>query len=173
MEKERAATFALDGLKRGDTEGVGWQCLVARRLAERGVRFIELIDGSSSKNWDQHGDMAEHAKHARNIDQPIAGLVRDLKRRGMLEDTLVVWTTEFGRTPGVDGTKGRGHHSACFSSWLAGPDDGKVTVSSTHLANESAHITVPHSHTWLMWRRSVLTEVRAFLSTGRFSTNHG
>jgi uncharacterized protein (DUF1501 family) len=93
---------------------------VARRLAERGVRFIELVDGSSSKNWDQHGDMAEHAQHAKNIDQPIAGLLRDLKQRGMFEDTLVVWTTEFGRTPGVDGTKGRGHHSACFSSWLAG-----------------------------------------------------
>jgi arylsulfatase A-like enzyme len=64
--------------------------------------------------------MAEHAKHAKNIDQPIAGLLRDLKQRGMFEDTLVVWTTEFGRTPGVDGAKGRGHHSSCFSSWLAG-----------------------------------------------------
>jgi arylsulfatase A-like enzyme len=64
--------------------------------------------------------MAEHAQHARNIDQPIAGLLRDLRQRGMLDDTLVVWTTEFGRTPGVDGDKGRGHHSACFSSWLAG-----------------------------------------------------
>jgi uncharacterized protein (DUF1501 family) len=64
--------------------------------------------------------MAEHARHAKNIDQPVAGLLRDLKRRGMLDDTLLVWTTEFGRTPGVDGAKGRGHHSACFSSWLAG-----------------------------------------------------
>ena len=119
-DKENDETLELYGLKRGQSTGFGWQCFVARRLAERGVRFVELVDGSSSKNWDQHGDMAEHAVHAKNIDQPIAGLLRDLKRRGMLADTLVVWTTEFGRTPGVDGTKGRGHHSACFSSWLAG-----------------------------------------------------
>jgi hypothetical protein len=120
LAQESDSTLQLYGLKRGDTTGFGWQCLVARRLAERGVRFVELVDGSSSKNWDQHGDMAEHAVHAKNIDQPIAGLLRDLKQRGMFEDTLVVWTTEFGRTPGVDGTKGRGHHSACFCSWLAG-----------------------------------------------------
>ncbi|HUS36033.1 MAG TPA: DUF1501 domain-containing protein [Verrucomicrobiae bacterium] len=120
LAKESDETLALYGMKRGQNTGFGWQCLVARRLAERGVRFIELVDGSSSDNWDQHGDMADHAKHAKNIDQPIAGLLRDLKRRGMLDDTLVVWTTEFGRTPGIDGEKGRGHHSACFSSWLAG-----------------------------------------------------
>lgn len=120
LSKESETTLELYGLKRGQTDGFGWPCLVARRLAERGVRFIELVDGSSSDNWDQHGDMAEHAQHARNIDRPIAGLLRDLRQRGMLEDTLVVWTTEFGRTPGVDGDKGRGHHSACFSSWIAG-----------------------------------------------------
>jgi membrane-anchored protein YejM (alkaline phosphatase superfamily) len=120
LSGESDATLDLYGLQRGQTDGFGWPCLVARRLAERGVRFIELVDGSSSHNWDQHGDMAEHAKHARNIDRPIAGLLRDLRQRGMLDDTLVVWTTEFGRTPGVDGDKGRGHHSACFSSWIAG-----------------------------------------------------
>lgn len=120
FSQESDATHALYGMKRGQTDGFGWPCLAARRLAERGVRFIELVDGSSSHNWDQHGDMAEHASHARNVDQPIAGLLIDLKQRGMLDDTLVVWTTEFGRTPGVDGEKGRGHHSACFSSWLAG-----------------------------------------------------
>ncbi|MBN8248241.1 MAG: DUF1501 domain-containing protein [Verrucomicrobia bacterium] len=120
LSRETDETLALYGMKRGQTDGFGWQCLVGRRLAERGVRFVELVDGSSSHNWDQHGDMAEHAKHARNIDQPIAGLLLDLKRRGLLDDTLVVWTTEFGRTPGVDGEKGRGHHSACFSSWMAG-----------------------------------------------------
>jgi hypothetical protein len=120
LKQESDATLALYGMKRDQTDGFGWQCLVARRLAERGVRFIELVDGSSAHNWDQHGDMAEHAQHAKNIDQPIAGLLKDLKQRGLLDETLVVWTTEFGRTPGVDGTKGRGHHSACFSSWMAG-----------------------------------------------------
>lgn len=120
LGRENDATMDLYGVKRGDNESFGWQCLVARRLAERGVRFIEVVDGSSSKNWDDHADMAAHEGKARKIDQPIAGLLRDLKERGMLDETLVVWTTEFGRTPGVDGTKGRGHHSACFSSWLAG-----------------------------------------------------
>ncbi|MCB1062094.1 MAG: DUF1501 domain-containing protein [Verrucomicrobiae bacterium] len=120
LKKESDATLAQYALKRGDSEGFGWQCLVARRLAERGVRFIEIVDGSSSDNWDDHSNMADHAASAKRIDQPIAGLLRDLKNRGMLDETLVVWTTEFGRTPGVDGTKGRGHHSACFSSWMAG-----------------------------------------------------
>ncbi|MCA9171790.1 MAG: DUF1501 domain-containing protein, partial [Planctomycetales bacterium] len=114
VHQESKATLDLYGLEPGSNNGFGWQCLVARRLAERGVRFLELVDGSSSHNWDQHGNMAEHADHARNIDKPLAGLLRDLKERGMLADTLVVWTTEFGRTPGVDGDKGRGHHSACF-----------------------------------------------------------
>jgi membrane-anchored protein YejM (alkaline phosphatase superfamily) len=142
-------------MKRGQTDGFGWQCLVGRRLAERGVRFIELVDGSSSDNWDQHGDMADHAKHAKQIDQPIAGLLQDLKQRGMLEDTLVVWTTEFGRTPGVDGTKGRGHHSACFSSWLAGggvkggltygsTDDIGATVAEDKVHVHDFHATILH-----------------------------
>ena len=76
---ESRQTLDLYGLKNGQTDGFGWKCLVARRLAERGVRFIELIDGSSSQNWDQHGNMAEHADHAKVIDQPIAGLLNDLK----------------------------------------------------------------------------------------------
>ena len=132
LSKESDETLNLYGMKRNQTDGFGWQCLVGRRLVERGVRFVELVDGTSSHNWDQHGDMAEHAKHAKGIDQPIAGLLRDLKQRGMLDDTLVVWTTEFGRTPGVDGEKGRGHHSACFSSWLAGAGvKGGLTYGST------------------------------------------
>ena len=120
LSKETDATLALYGLERGSTKGFAWQCLVARRLAERGVRFIELIDVGSSKNWDAHGDMATHEPLARNVDKAIAGLLKDLKSRGMLDDTLVVWTTEFGRTPTTDGPKGRSHHSAAFSSWLAG-----------------------------------------------------
>jgi hypothetical protein len=153
--KESDETLGLYGLKRGQTDGFGWQCLVARRLAERGVRFVELVDGSSSHNWDQHGDMAEHAQHAKNIDQPIAGLLKDLKRRSMLEDTLVVWTTEFGRTPGVDGSKGRGHHSACFSSWMAGAgvkggythgstDELGATVATDKVHVHDFHATILH-----------------------------
>ncbi len=155
LNQEDEATLALYGMKRGQSEGFGWQCLVARRLAERGVRFIELVDGSSSHNWDQHGEMAEHAIHAKNIDQPVAGLLKDLKRRGMLEETLVVWTTEFGRTPGVDGNKGRGHHSACFCSWLAGggvkggmtwgaTDEIASTVAANKVHVHDFHATILH-----------------------------
>ncbi|MCR9292192.1 MAG: DUF1501 domain-containing protein [bacterium] len=165
--QESDETLDLYGLKRGDNEGFGWMCLVARRLVERGVRFVELVDGSSSHNWDQHGNMAEHAEHAKNIDQPLAGLLRDLKRRGMLEDTLLVWTTEFGRTPGVDGEKGRGHHSACFSSWMAGAgvrggmtygetDEIAATVAENGVHVHDFHATILHllgiDHTRLTYR---------------------
>jgi hypothetical protein len=105
---------------KGPGSEFAWQCLVARRLAERGVRFIELVDTGSRPNWDSHGDMEEHARLAANVDQPMAALLRDLKQRGMLEDTLVLWATEFGRTPAREGKNGRGHHGDCFSIWLAG-----------------------------------------------------
>jgi hypothetical protein len=169
LSKESDETLGLYGMKRGQTDGFGWQCIVARRLAERGVRFIELVDGSSSNNWDQHGDMADHAKHAKQIDQPIAGLLQDLKRRGMLDDTLVVWTTEFGRTPGIDGEKGRGHHSACFSSWLAGggvrgglaygsTDDVGAIVAEDRVHVHDFHATILHllglDHTRLTYRHA-------------------
>lgn len=120
LSKETDATLDLYGLERGSTKGFGWQCLVARRLVERGVRFVELIDTGSSNNWDSHSDMKMHGPLAKNVDRPIAGLLKDLKSRGMLEDTLVVWTTEFGRTPNIDGPTGRSHHASAFSSWLAG-----------------------------------------------------
>lgn len=120
LSKETDATLRLYGLERGASKGFAWQCLVARRLVERGVRFIELIDSGSSDNWDAHGDIATHAPLARNVDQAAAGLIRDLKSRGLLDDTLVVWTTEFGRSPTAEGAKGRGHFNRVFSSWLAG-----------------------------------------------------
>lgn len=122
LSKESEATLAMYGLERGATTGFAWQCLVARRLAERGVRFVELIDVGSSNNWDAHGDMLTHTPLAKNVDRPIAGLLEDLKLRGMMDDTLVVWTTEFGRTPfnAAAEAKGREHHHWVFSSWLAG-----------------------------------------------------
>ncbi|EEF62609.1 DUF1501 domain-containing protein [Pedosphaera parvula] len=120
FSKETDATLELYGLERGSTKGFAWQCLAARRMAERGVRFIELIDVGSSGNWDAHADMRSHEPLARNVDQPIAGLLKDLKSRGLLEDTLVVWTTEFGRSPGAESKKGRGHHASAFTSWMAG-----------------------------------------------------
>lgn len=122
LAKEDEKTLALYGLKRGQTDGFGWQCLVARRLAERGVRFVELIHTGSSSNWDSHGNMADHGNLAKQVDKPMAGLIQDLKRVGLFDDVLVVWTTEFGRTPfnNTADNPGREHHNWAFSSWLAG-----------------------------------------------------
>ena len=124
LEDETQDTRRLYGLQDGDTTSFAWQCLVARRLAERGVRFIELIDGDTSidKNWDAHANLSKYPVLARNVDRPIAALLADLKRRGMLDETLVVLTSEFGRGPFVPapGTDGRGHHARCYSSWIAG-----------------------------------------------------
>jgi Protein of unknown function (DUF1501) len=130
LSRESDATLGLYGLKRGDTQGFAWQALVGRRLAERGVRFVELIDTGSHHNWDSHSNMRDHEPLARNVDRPIAALIRDLKSRGMLEDTLVVCTTEFGRTPEGEGTtSGRNHHNRAFSSFLAG---GGVKAGIVH-----------------------------------------
>lgn len=122
LTNETDATLALYGLKRGQQEGFGWQCLVARRLVERGVRFVEVIHTGSSGNWDSHGNMADHGRLAPQVDQPMAGLIQDLKRCGLFDDVLVVWTTEFGRTPfnNTADNPGREHHNWAFSSWLAG-----------------------------------------------------
>lgn len=169
LTRESEATLKLYGLERGQTEGYGWQCLVARRLAERGVRFVELIDFGSSNNWDSHSDMAAHEPLARKVDRPMAGLLTDLKQRGMLDDTLVVWTTEFGRTPGADGPQGRGHHPACFSSWMAGggvkgglaygaTDDIAATVAEKKVHVHDFHATILHllgiDHTRLTYRHA-------------------
>jgi hypothetical protein len=144
---ESAETLGLYGIERGDTKSFGWQCLVARRLAERGVRFVELIDRGASDNWDAHSDMKQHEPLAKAIDLPLAGLLSDLKRRGMLDETLVVWTTEFGRTPGQDGTRGRGHHGACFSSWLAGGGvKGGITYGSTDEIGATVATDLCHVH---------------------------
>ncbi|MCE9561425.1 MAG: DUF1501 domain-containing protein [Planctomycetes bacterium] len=122
LSKESDDTLGLYGLKRGQADGFGWQCLVARRLVERGVRFVELIHTGSSNNWDSHGNMADHGRLAKEVDQPIAGLLQDLKRQKLFDDVLVVWTTEFGRTPfnNTADNPGREHHNWAFSSWLAG-----------------------------------------------------
>ena len=171
FSKESDATLALYGLKRGQTTGFGWQCLAARRLAERDVRFIELIDVGSSNNWDAHGDMMTHAPLAKNVDQPIAGLLCDLKARGMLDDTLVVWTTEFGRTPfnNTADAKGREHHNWAFSSWLAGAGvrpgivHGETDEYGLRVAKDGVHVhdfhaTILHlmgfDHTKLTFRHS-------------------
>jgi hypothetical protein len=171
LSNESDTIHKLYGLPRGGTKGFAWQCLIARRLAERGVRFIELIDTGANNNWDSHGDMAQHGPLAKNVDQPIAALIRDLKQRGMFEETLIVWATEFGRTPFNTGkdAKGREHHAQAFTCWMAGggvkggmaygeTDDFGNTITSNPVHVHDLHATILHllglEHTKLTYRHA-------------------
>ncbi|MFN0022068.1 MAG: DUF1501 domain-containing protein [Pirellulaceae bacterium] len=115
---ESPQTLKMYGIDGGPTQNFGRQCLMARRFAERGVRFVQV---SHSYKWDQHGNLkAEHGRNALEVDQPIAALLMDLKQRGLLEDTLVLWGGEFGRTPVAQGGDGRDHNPQGYTMWLAG-----------------------------------------------------
>jgi hypothetical protein len=133
VKGETEATRRLYGLdaKYQPTVTFGTQCLVARRLVERGARFIELTcPNVGHDRWDQHSNLKKgHEDNARAVDQPIAGLLTDLKARGLLKDTLVVWSGEFGRTPFAQGSDGRDHNQFAFSLWLAG---GGVKAGTVH-----------------------------------------
>jgi hypothetical protein len=123
LSTESAETLAAYGIGEKETDGYGRKCLLARRLCEAGVRFVQVNYGDNSANpaWDQHSNLPKHGEHAKAVDRPIAGLLRDLKQRGLLEDTLVWWGGEFGRTPyaQANGT-GRDHNPGGFTVWLAG-----------------------------------------------------
>jgi hypothetical protein len=121
LSGETKETLALYGVGSGPTDEFGRQCLLARRLVEAGVRFVQVNHSYPRNYWDAHGALrANHSGSALKVDRPIAGLLKDLKRRGLLKDTLVVWGTEFGRTPAAQGTDGRDHHPHAFTMWLAG-----------------------------------------------------
>ncbi|HVE40697.1 MAG TPA: DUF1501 domain-containing protein [Planctomycetota bacterium] len=123
FDEESKETRELYGLDQAATKEFGMQCLGARRLVERGVRFIQIFHGSTggAGSWDAHGALKKnHTNMCASADRPIAGLLKDLKRRGLLDDTVVVWGTEFGRTPGAQGGDGRDHHPFGFCAWLAG-----------------------------------------------------
>jgi hypothetical protein len=168
LSKETDETLNLYGLERGQNSGFAWQCLVARRLSERGVRFVELIDTGSNKNWDFHTDLKNMTTLAQSVDRPIAGLIKDLKSRGMFEDTLVVWTTEFGRTPwGSTESRGREHYNKVYSSWLAGggiksglvygaSDEYGVSIAENEVHVHDFNATILHclgfDHTRLTYR---------------------
>jgi hypothetical protein len=176
LSRESDETLALYGLKRGQTDGFGWACLAARRLAERDVRFVELIHRGAGAttgfvNWDAHQDLKGHEIMAREVDGPVTALLIDLRRRGMLDDTLVVFATEFGRTPWQDGSegKGRGHHPKAFSVWLAGAgvrpgltygrtDEYGMDVVENPVHTHDFHATILHllglDHTKLTYRHA-------------------
>jgi Protein of unknown function (DUF1501) len=122
LARESDATLRLYGIGRGDNRSFGAQCLLARRLVEHGVRVVELIDTGSHDNWDAHGDMDQHRGKAARVDRPIAGLLRDLRRTGLLDETVVAICTEFGRTPWTDNatSRGRNHYARAFTCLLAG-----------------------------------------------------
>jgi hypothetical protein len=127
---ESKETLKLYGVDENPTDNFGRQCLLARRFAERGVRFIQC---THSYKWDQHGDLKNsHSRNAKEVDKPIAALLKDLKARGLLDDTLVWWGGEFGRTPTAQGTDGRDHNPHAFSMWLAGGGvKGGITYGAT------------------------------------------
>jgi hypothetical protein len=175
VTRESPATRRLYGLDDPVTEIFGKQCLMARRLSERGVRFVQVYHTQTSKRsscqlWDQHGSLkTELPANCAATDRPIAGLLKDLKARGLLGETLVIWGGEFGRTPTAEGTNGREHHPFGFSMWLAGGGiKGGVVHGATdefgwHAVEDKVHVhdlhaTVLHlmgiDHTKLTYRYS-------------------
>jgi hypothetical protein len=141
--KESPATLSLYGIGEKETDDFGRQCLMARKLCEEGVRYIQITYGDNTANpaWDQHSNMPKHADHARAVDKPVAGLLADLKQRGLLEDTIVWWGGEFGRTPYAEknGT-GRDHNPGGFTVWLAG---GGIKPGMAHgMTDEFGHLAI-------------------------------
>ena len=122
LSEETAETQAMYGIGDGTTDDFGRQCLLARRMAEAGVRYVQIsyADNTDNPRWDQHTNMPKHAEHAAATDKPVAGLLADLKQRGLLEDTLVWWGGEFGRNPFTQGSNGRDHNPKGFTQFLAG-----------------------------------------------------
>jgi hypothetical protein len=123
LSGETRQTLAAYGVGARPTDDYGRRCLLARRLVERGVRFVVVVSGggAADQQWDAHRDVEEnHTRMAARVDRPTAGLLADLKRRGLLDSTLVVWGGEFGRSPESQGSKGRDHHNLGFTMWMAG-----------------------------------------------------
>jgi uncharacterized protein (DUF1501 family) len=157
LAKESDATKQLYGIDNKETADFGRMCLLSRRLVERGVRFVQLYSGAGSK-WDAHQKIEEnHSKLCRAVDKPIAGLLKDLKARGLLDSTLVVWGGEFGRTPMSEKGDGRDHNPTGFTMWMAGGGvRGGQTIGATddvglHATEDRLHVHDLHATIlWLM-----------------------
>jgi hypothetical protein len=147
LSKETDETLELYGMKEKETEPYGRMCLLARRMVERGVRFVQLYSGAGSK-WDAHSGLEKnHSTLCRQTDKPIAGLLKDLKRRGLLDQTLVVWGGEFGRTPMSEKGDGRDHNPYGFTMWMAGGGvAGGRTIGATDELGLHAVDTRLHVH---------------------------
>ena len=150
LSGESPETLALYGIGEDATDNFGRQCLLARRMCESGVRFVQVnyADNSNNPAWDQHSNLKKHGEHAKAVDKPVAGLLEDLKQRGLLDDTIVWWGGEFGRTPYAEknGT-GRDHNPAGFSVWLAGGGFKRgVTYGETDEFGHHAVVDKVHMH---------------------------
>ena len=149
LGQESESTLASYGINEKHTDDFGRQCLMARKLAEADVRYIQInySDESTNPRWDQHSNMPKHADHARAVDKPVAGLLADLDQRGLLEDTLVWWGGEFGRTPFAQGKDGRDHNPRGFTVWLAGGGTraGYVHGATDEIGHEAVENKV-HMH---------------------------
>ena len=135
LDSETQATHEMYGLNSPETRDFGMQMLAARRFVEKGVRFIQVQHGAGGAGaWDAHGGLkANHEKNFKAVDKPIAGLLKDLKQRGLLDSTIVIFASEFGRTPGTQGSDGRDHHIFGFSVWMAG---GGIKAGVVHGATD-------------------------------------
>jgi uncharacterized protein (DUF1501 family) len=157
LAQETAATRELYGLDDKATESFGRLCLLSRRLVERGVRFVQLYSGAGS-DWDSHTAIEKnHSRLCRSMDKPVAGLLIDLKRRGLLDETLVIWGGEFGRTPMSEKGDGRDHNPTGFSLWMAGGGvRGGQTIGATdelglYAVEDKMHVRDIHaSILWLL-----------------------
>jgi hypothetical protein len=152
FKQESEETRKMYGLDQDTTRSFGEVCLAARRLSERGVRFVQVYHGGAGNAWDAHKDLKKnHTDLSAKVDKPIAGLLRDLKQRGLLDETIVVWATEFGRTPGAEGGNGRDHHPYGFSIWMAGAGIRKGIVHGAtdelgfHAIQDRHYVTDVHA----------------------------
>jgi uncharacterized protein (DUF1501 family) len=174
LSQETAATQKAYGLDDKRTADFGSRCLLARRLVERGVRFVQLYSGGGPiiTQWDAHDDInANHEKMCGHVDKPIAALLKDLKQRGLLDSTLVVWASEFGRTPMSQGGKGRDHNPYGYTMWLAGGGvKGGQAIGATDefgLRAEKERISVHDFHATLLYLLGLDHEKLTFLHNAR------
>jgi uncharacterized protein (DUF1501 family) len=174
LSKESENTREMYGVGKEPTDDYARRCLLARRLVEKGVRFVCVVSGGGPGNmqWDAHEDIEEnHLRMAVQTDQPVAALIRDLKRRGMLDDTLVLWGGEFGRSPESQGSKGRDHHNLGFTMWMAGGGiQGGQVVGATDAIGLRAVENPIHFrdiHTTLLHQLGLSQDALSFMHLGR------
>ncbi len=174
ISRESAETLEMYGVNKEPTDDYGRRCLLARRMVERGVRFICVVSGGGPGNlqWDAHEDIEEnHPRMASQTDQPVAALIKDLKRRGLLDSTLVVWGGEFGRSPEAEGGKGRDHHNLGFTSWMAG---GGIKGGTVYGATDDIGLQVTENpvhfrdlHATILYQLGLNQDALSYMHQGR------